>query len=799
MDNTDIERIAAPDLGADALALLVAHQNNDDVVFFLARFAWQGELQDCVPILLAIACDAARGRYTRIASARAVMAMGSAQDIKALWNAIASESPLDRRILAELVEDADPDEQTLVSLGESIAHLEPFERFSITGLEQALHHLVDRLPIVRDGAGLQLLFRLVEILSPFLNQEPHVERGECHVSEANAWLMPIALHAVDRLVATRSAMALAPQALAIMRNMPALRFWRQGELNEYREQLRANVPRWTELNDTLYWTSIAERRAFIEKKDGKRLTDDWHIAFMQPFWGFDIAGFDRCVDWIATRPLQDDRMVALSRAFTLYREYDRPDEWLSKLRVACGNHAELAAQLEDLLDPLPSPQVQKMEEEHLEYERKREEEEVEQARIRAEWIETLRANPERVINPEGLAAGEFSNDQYHLMMSARDRNSAFDRGYTADWRSLEKEFGKAVALAYRTAAINHWRHYKPALLSEGAEGGGTPYSLVFGMAGLAIEAEEDESFPRGLSSTEVERALRYVTWELNGFPDWFETLFNTFPETGLEAIRKEALWELERRLQGHEAHHILHDLVYHSPWLHEDVAPILYDWFTDHSLPDADGLRYAIAIMKSGSLPPDKLAELARRKVENVYEEDQHACWFALWVDADAAPAITALEKKLIGLTPEKASLFAQCFIADLVGGRHGTGPRLDAFRTAAHLKALYVLMHRYIVAEDDIERAGKGAYSPTLRDNAQEARNQLFALLSEIPGQETYEAISALAEEHPSPAHRSWMRVRARERAIADADEPAWRDCDVWSRSQQISDGDAAGIKDEI
>lgn len=787
MDNTEIGRIAAIDLGQDAFALLEMHKNNDDVVFFLARFAWQGGLRNCVPILLEIASDPARNQYARIASARAVMAMGTSDDIDQLWNAIAQERPLNRRILAEVVEDADPDDRTLTSLGEAIDHLEPFERFEVTGLEQALHHLVDRLPIVRDGAGPQLLSRLIDILAPYMEKEPFVERGECHVSEEYAWLMPIALHAVDRLVGVRSADALTPVALAIMRNMPALRFWRGGDLNEYREHLHASVPRWTELNDALYWSSVAERRAYLDRKDGTRLIDDWQVAFMNPFWAFREPDFDRCVDWISTRPLLDDRMVALSRAFTLYREGDRPEEWLRKLRDACRSHEDLSARLEELLDPKPSPQVQEMEAEHRKHERKRKTEEVEAAKVRAEWIEALRAKPERVTNPEGLAPGELSNDQYYLMMSARGEDPAHHRGYSADWKSIEKEFGQEVARAYRTAAIGHWRHYKPALLSEGSEASGTPYALVFGMVGLAIEAKEDENFPKKLSPEEVERALRYVTWELNGFPEWFETLFKEFPMQALAAIRTELLWELTERAEGRQPHHILHDIVYYSPWLHESVAPIIYDWLAEHSLIDADGLQYSIAILKGGSLPPAAMAELAKRKVTSADKAGQHARWFALWADADPANAIPALQERLGSLPVEEASVFAQSFVVDLMGGRHGTGPRIDKFRTARHLKALYVLMHRYIVAEDDIERAGKGVYSPTLRDNAQEARNQLFALLSEIPGQETYEAIAALADEHPSIEHRGWMKARARERAIEDADEKPWRDEDIWEASRSI------------
>lgn len=786
MDNSDIRRIAAPDLADEAISLLEAYRDSDDAVFFLARFAWLARVEGCLPILLEIARDHARGRYARIASVRAVMTMGSAQDIALLFGAIASETNLDRKLLAELIEDADPDEQTIVFIGASIGNLEPFERFHVTGLEQALHGLVERLPIVRGGGGPQLLFRLVEILTPFLEREPYVERGECHISKDFAWLMPIALHAVDRLVSNRAVEALETQCLAVMRNMPALRYWSQGDVNEYREQLHANVPRWTLLNDALYWSSVAERRAFVERKDGSRLTEDWRISFLRPFWNFGRNDFDRCVEWVRARENPDDRLVALSRAFTLYREHDRPPAWLIKLQEACKGQEEATAKLAEMLAPKPSAEVEKMEEEHREYKRKREAEEADQARIRGEWIETLRANPSRVTDPAGLSPGEFSADQYHLMMSASDENSAWSRGYSTNWRSLEPEFGEEVALAYRKAAMAHWRQYDPQLPSEGAEIGSTPYSLVFAMAGLAIEAAEEQTFPSALSRAEVERAFRYVTWELNGFPDWFETLFNAYPTEGLEAIRKELAWELKQRSEGSTPHHVLHDIMYYSPWLHEHVARPVHDWLTAGSPIDPDGLRYAIAIMKSGSIPFEELATLAKTRAAAEVNAGQRSRWFALWVETDPAPAIEALEGTLVSLPDPDASQFAQSFIVDLVGGRHGAGPRLDGFREAAHLKALYVLMHRYIVAEHDIQRANTGVYSPVLRDDAQEARNRLFNMLAEIPGQESYEAIAALANEHPSPTYRSWMSVRARERAIADADEPAWPDAKIWEVSNR-------------
>src|SRR3546814_15380429 len=98
MDNTAIERIAAPDLAEDALALLERFGGDDDVVFFIGRLAWQGEMRTCLPALEQIALDPNRGRYARIASIRAVMTLGEEAHKDAPWSAVvALDPPLDRR------------------------------------------------------------------------------------------------------------------------------------------------------------------------------------------------------------------------------------------------------------------------------------------------------------------------------------------------------------------------------------------------------------------------------------------------------------------------------------------------------------------------------------------------------------------------------------------------------------------------------------------------------------------------------------------------------------------------------
>ena len=295
------------------------------------------------------------------------------------------------------------------------------------------------------------------------------------------------------------------------------------------------------------------------------------------------------------------------------------------------------------------------------------------------------------------------------------------------------------------------------------------------MAGLAIEATEDSAFAQRLTPEEARHAFRYVTWELNGFPSWFEPLYRAHPAIGLEAATKELNWELEHSVAGQPLHYILHDILYHAPWLHAEVAPVILDWLCRNDMPNTDGLRYCLNILTEGGTTPGALAELAAGRIKGTSLAEQRPRWFALWVDTNPALAIPTLSATLEGLPPVEASVFAQQFAIGLLGDRHGAGTRVSAYRNAHDLKTLYILMHRFIRTADDIERAGKGVYTPTLRDNAQHARDTLFNMLAEIPGAEAYAAIKALEEEHPEPDYRRWMARRARERATADADEPPW------------------------
>ena len=495
------------------------------------------------------------------------------------------------------------------------------------------------------------------------------------------------------------------------------------------------------------------------------------------YWSFGPDSLPRILDWLSARDLEDDRLVALSLAFRVHQQAKEPVEWLEQIRTSATNDDVLAARLDRLLDPPVSEDYQEWRRRQAERRRRLERQAQVDRTQRLAWIDRLKADPNLVRNPPGLQPDEVSGDQWCLLREIEGDSLLTSRALAANWRSLIDEFGKDVAVAYRDAAIAHWRHCQPGLASEGADTRSNPSSVVFAMAGLAIEANEMDGFPEHLDGSELRLALRYIVWEPNGFPAWLETIYRVRPEAVKEAIETELFWELAHTEPGEPKYYVLHDLAAYAPWLHGSLVTPLLTWLQANDPPGDDALRHILHILKGGCSNVAELAALAKFKVTQATVSEHRPYWCAVWVDTDPDTGVEAVANLLAGLERGEGSRVAQLFITALMGGRRGMGGgyKFGRFLTPRHLKHLYVLMHEHIRVGEDIDRIGKGVYTPELRDHAQDARNGLFKLLSDIPGKEAYIALAELIEEHPNPGHRPWMAKQARHRAQADGDIERW------------------------
>lgn len=773
-DNSSIARVAQKDLADDALQLIEQHADCNDALFFLARLVWRGAMSNCVAPLLSIVADPKRRIHVRIASIRAVMTCGTSEQNLTLW-ALLLNSPAEipRELVTELVRHSAANAANVNLLLSALEKIATYERYTTSGLTRALHEFIDRLPIEEGSETDQSLASLISGCNRILDRAPYIVRGECRVSEKFAWLLGPATHAVERLVSGRFASAMNPDSIAIMLKVPLARFWRGENIDDYKDRLNELVPSWAELNDHLFWENIGAVRITRQEKNGESLTDDWPIQWPGHYWSFESDSFSRAIQFIEGRPFEDDRLVALSLAYRIFCGAGKPPEWMNQLNSVVAGKSVLEARL----GQLQIPPDRKWEEDEAKNTQRQEKRHRLQVKYRSEWIARLKKNPDVIRNPQGLIPGDISDDQYWLLDGMEGGILRILESQGADWRSLVKDFGVEVARAFRDAAIAHWRMFKPGLRSEGAETGSIPNALIFAMVGLDIEAREVAKFPANLNETELKNALRYITWELNGFPRWLEAMHRTFPEQVMAAIQREVSWELANAQYGQSMHYIMHALAYYAPWLHSELVGPLIAWARTHEVPSRDELCLILHILKSGGAGANSMAALAKEKITSSQNSEDLPYWYAMWVDAEANSGIAAVEAWLAELGDDQSSKAAQRFITALMGSRHDgdAGPHIGSFRTARHLKSLYVLMHRYIRANRDIDRADSDRDSPELRRDAQDARNNLFNLLSEMPGKETYVALKELIEDHPDPDSRPWMAKRAYKRAEEDGDLEPW------------------------
>lgn len=772
-DNDAIARIADPDLSDDVVRLTEEYRENDSALFFLGRLVWQGKMTACVGPMADIAVEGGRGRYSRIAAVRAVATAGTREDLEAVWDRIvADENPVDRHLAAEIVRNASSDRASIDRVPALIERLTPYERFHTSGLSDAFHRFLDGFD-VQQADGQQELATLIEAFNETLSREPYLDGGRERISREQSWLLSAAAHGVERLVGVRSSHALLESTVAVLQKVASARFWHDIDLSDHAKRLQEAVPDWPDLNDTVFWSAISAERSRREETGGARLTDPvW--ALHHEYCRYRDADFDRVLSFIPNREHDDDKLVAVTLAYRLIKDFELSDEDLGRLGSLAESNPSLAEHLESLVNWRPTKEQRAMHERFAKARRKRERKSAVAAERRRRWIEDLKANPNLIRRPEDVAPGEMTYNQLYLMEAAQNGESNRWRG--DNWCSLIETFGENVAVAYRDAGIDHWRHYTPALASDGQDTTGVPSNLIFGLAGLEMEAEQAAEFPTHLSDDELRLAMRYVPWELNGFPTWLEKSYRDRPEVVSDAMLRELAWDLEREEAPRS--YVLHDIVYYAPWLHADIAEWVIDWLEVNNARDADVLRKAIFIANS-TADSTRLSALARAKLEVQSSVAEHAKWFALWVDIDADEAIAHLEGWLGSLPAAEASTAAQHFITELLGSRRsenlGTG--FESHRTPAHLKRLYVLMHQHITAETDINRAGRGVYSPGLRDDAQDARDGLFKALCDIPGKETYLVLRELAEDHPNESSRAWMLRLASERAEKDGDIEDWSD----------------------
>ncbi len=776
-DYTAVQRFANSDLTDDVCLLLRQYSDNEDLTAFLLRMVWLGQLTGALPEAMEVALTSTAEQYARVTAFRAIQAIGSSENQEHVRQSFLDDaSELKREWFAELLKGVKPTEQTLVWLLACLEKCEPKEQY-------AVDYLIDGVTDFAATADIELLPQLITGLNRLLNLPPMIERRYCEVSEKFQWLMVPACKAVERLILFRHPASLEPYVLSILHKFSAARsYGGSHELTAVKTEFSELVPPWKELNRALFWFEVQRSREAVDKKRGERLTDFWRTSIFGSFWRFEKGDFEYVAEEISRQTFLDDRLVALSLAFDLYKTAERPRAWREQLKKLVAGNDELSERLGTCLKPPAQSQKERgWRKQEAKWKREAEARRKKQEKYHEGWKGFLNESFDEIRAALRDKPGTITNSLYYLFEQARERKGSSSRWTEYNWKVLIPEYGEDVARYYRDGTVSFWRHHAPKLRSEGAPHNQTTHAVIIGLIGLEIEAHETKGWPKNLSAAEAELACKYASFELNGFPTWFPKLFEMHPKTVCDFYMREVRYELSIENPEADTHYIISDLSGSGQWAWELLAPSIYDLLKKEPK-NLSNLDKLLKIIQGSTISGDLIEKLASRKSRALKNLKHVARWFAVWTGVAPDTAIAEFKVRIGKITDavERTS-FAMTFVTHLLGGRRGDGVAVrQAFKTPEHLKDLYLLMHEYIRREEDIERAGKGVYSPGLRDDAQDARNSLLNSLNQIPGKESFLALNDIAKVHPEEASRPWMMLHAKTKAEQDGDIEPWSPAQV-------------------
>jgi hypothetical protein len=766
LDYMAVQRFAHEDLSVEIQRLLDLYAGDEEIVAFLLRMVWLGELRELVTEAKTLALHLT-AEYPRLSAIRALIVVGTPKDISEVRQSMLAGLGFKYRSwAAQFIETLPLDDEGSAWLMKVLEVARGRKQFEIDPLADALPDYVQRLPIKQ-------LRNWVIALQALLAEPPVIEQRYRDISKKYAWLGAMSAECVIRLIEARDPAALEPAALWVLRNVRDVDD-RYGEtLRDVRKKIGRLVPLWRELNHTLFWYDVAETRFHREVAD-KTTLDLWEVGMFGRDWTFGPDDFPTACEEISSRPVSHDRLIALSLAFALYCSNGRPGTWRKKLYRAVTGDEVLEKALHDHLHPKAHPDAGKWRQQQARWKAQQEARVAKQRASRERAVAILKTRVPAI--RDFGKADAISQDQWYLHCRLREDRDPLNRWSVSNWRSLEPEFGIEVAEAFRDGAVGFWRRSSPVMLSQGAESSNTPVAVIFGLTGLNIEAAEVPHWTANLTPAEATVAAKYGLNELNGFSTWLPELYRAFPSELEAVVLSEIDHELARSSLDSESHHILYKVAWHGSWMFDGLAPEILERLNSVRASPAN-LGYLLTIVNRSSLPDVAVSGLAARKAKATRHELIAPIWFAQWCGSDPEVAIPALTSRLAELkAPELQTQFAMRFLTNLVGGRRiGMGVAPRGYRQVRYMKELLLLMHRYIRQADDIERAGKGVFSPGLRDDAQEARSALLSFIIETPGKEAFLALMDVAADHPDAESRPWAAYRAKNKAAQDADFAPW------------------------
>lgn len=564
----------------------------------------------------------------------------------------------------------------------------------------------------------------------------------------------------------------------------------KGELN-----LEAQINATPERRRLTLWRCADRFRSAMKTQ----LNHPWQLRLigLEPL--IEAADIEWLIEDIESRSDEEELRFATNGAMTVWWGGGNDPALLSKIRDA--NPSTVVQQTIEswFAAPMRNPEPERFEAEQA---TRDEQNAIDQARVDESWIDfrnKLQANPELLLHYHMPADGRVDGHLFHLwrLLSRLGENSSHYA--IADISPLRPLFGDAVVQAFRKAMIQYWRLLHTTLPSEVPQDQRRTSRAndLLGIVGITLEAGDNPEWALALNKEEAELATRFATRELNGFPKWIDDLAAAHP-----AVVKEIVWRylaVDFEPIGaaeHPTH--LQDVISASDAVSGLIAPRMLDWLGASPNVSGDVLDMALRLISRDPASLTAAIPMATRRSLDPNCRWTRAAYIALVYAHDAAVATDLLIHALQSMSRNDQVLLAQATLPRAFGSRL----RLDKFRLAPisfdSLERLVVLAFEQIRPGDDNNRPSLRAYSPDERDDAESARDGLFNALVNTPGYATYAAIERFRKTPDFPICDRHLRKLAFQRASEDSELKALRAVDVltFEKSHELVPATSADLQ---
>ncbi len=754
-----VHRFASPELADDVKELWAIGVENPDVRETLLYLIEAGRIGNCVDIAYGVALDVQASVVERLIAVDAMVAMRDSRLKDIACDLAAADSQWSHELALGVLSQLFPRDLSIDQFLQTLSWLKNGKR-NIRQLSCQLPRLIANteldpqdLKALRDG--------LVKLLSTGLRWRPEWPHIVCDRSYLSGALAVVCVRGLGR----RKTDGWLHASVLALRLKDDREYSNDGGFVELRDRLK-NLA--AEENARLFFAEDALVQSL------RAVADPWQrFAEITLHDGPVELRSDRDLDWIkealadAARS-ENDRAMLLEAAIRLPPNRKQWRDHVSGLKALVADRPSLLAVIDERLKPSKhNKEREYWEKKKAEWKKKRERR---AAKNRASWIQFWRKVAE---HPDDAFSSEHSQNTAWKLWQVVSHDGEDSR--TSGWnrRFIEEHFGKDTADRLRRTLMDIWRKDHPTLPSERPEDQRGTYLVWWqlGLAALYAEAE-DPSWAEKLTDEEAKLAARYAPIELNGLPNWMESLVDVHPSAVDAILGKELSWELKRD-PSENGHSILLQDISLAP---EPVARLFFsrlrkwldrggDVVDDASdlAGSTERLRQVIGIMlKHGDKETRAyVLAMAHRRLQKDHPEESVFIWLPTLMRLDPALGVSTFEDRIRTIVPGANSDAVKWFSV-LFGDRHDAiNLKTPAF-TPQLLLRLLRLSYEHVRPTDDVEH--EGPYSPDTRDHAERARNEIVSALLEAKGEKGWKAKLEMASD-PHCAHFS-------DRIIAVAEE---------------------------